>query len=117
MSASGGPHRRSANSQSTDSTSPALDGRVDACSTCYAGTGLAVPLRRRACSLGLTLEPRFEFDSRAITPFAHRIARVKQQSRVLVCIAPVEFWAPVNAFAAKIGRASCRGGVSVRQGT
>src|SRR5215510_7186093 len=54
MSASGGPHRRSANSQSTDSTGPALDGRRDACSTCYAGTGLAVPLRRRACSLGLT---------------------------------------------------------------
>src|SRR5262245_59704538 len=36
-----------------------LDGRRDACSPCYAGTGLAVPLRRRACSLGLTHEARF----------------------------------------------------------
>jgi hypothetical protein len=30
------------------------------------------------------------------------LARVKQQSRVLVCIAPVEFWATMNAFAATL---------------
>jgi hypothetical protein len=51
---------------------------------------------------GTNARARFEFDSRARTPFAHRIARVKQQSRVLVCIAPVEFWATMNAFAATL---------------
>jgi hypothetical protein len=43
--------------------------------------------------MGLTHEQRFEFDSRARTPFAHRIApvKIKQQSCELVCIALVEF--------------------------
>src|SRR5262245_1767033 len=34
--------------------------------------------------------------------FCASFARVKQQNRVLVCIAPVEFWATMNAFAATL---------------
>jgi hypothetical protein len=96
MSASGGPHRRSANSQSTDSTSPALDGRVDACSTCYAGTGLAVPLRRRACSLGLTLDAfRIRQPRQNTFCASYRAGAAAKQ-------ALVEFWATMNAFAATL---------------
>jgi hypothetical protein len=59
-------HRRSTNSQSTDPTGSPLDGRCDAYPTSYARTALAIPLRKRVCSLTRSLPDACGFFCRCL---------------------------------------------------